>query len=372
VTPHPGNVVSSTQAEALVQAAEARSGVRPLRRTILLAERIDQQREELQKAEKRLHSRQERYQEVLRELKEAAEEWRLWRAEVACLAENYQATGRPAGPYSRLAKARQKVGVRRRRLRRRARFVEENRTNRAPIRAIIRLDGGFGSGENLALLMEMGYEIYSKALSHQVTRAMRRRLTAQNRWTGVGGNAEMVAWEDLQLEFCPYPLDVGLERFYTGHKERYAVLLHYGEEKATEDLPAWFAFYNGRQTIEAGVKEGKHVFQMHHLKVRSSAGLAIQEEFAVLAANLVRWAAVWLHEQCPKAQTPFDRAQVSVKRLVRVAANTSAWVFWQPEGHLLLRFDELSPFTGVELMIGQGGAFQLPLPLFRNDYFGPI
>lgn len=404
VTPHPGDIVSSTQAEALVQAAEARTGVRPLRRTILLAERIEQQREELQKAEKRLHSRQERYQEVLHKLKETAEEWRLCRAEVACLAENYQARGQPEGPYSRLAKARQKVGVRRRRRRRRgkelqrarravrqqaervqklqvelatlekryARFVEENRTNRAPIRAIIRLDGGFGSGENLALLIEMGYEIYSKALSHQVTRAMRRRLTAQSRWTRVGGNAEMVAWEDLQLEFCPYPLDVGLERFYTGHKERYAVLLHYGEEKATEDLPAWFAFYNGRQTIEAGVKEGKHVFQMHHLKVRSSAGLAIQEEFAVLAANLVRWAAIWLHEQCPKAQPPFDRAQGSVKRLVRVAANTSAWVFWQPEGHLLLRFDELSPFAGVELMIGQGGAFQLPLPLFRNDYFGPI
>jgi len=30
-------------------------------------------------------------------------------------------------------------------------------------------------------------------------------------------------------------------------------------------LRAWFDFYNGRQTIEPGVKEGKHVFEMHRL-----------------------------------------------------------------------------------------------------------
>jgi hypothetical protein len=53
----------------------------------------------------------------------------------------------------------------------------------------------------------------------------------------------------------------------------------------TTDLPGWFASYNGRQTIEAGIKEGKNVFQMHHLKVRSPAGLMIWEEFAVFAAN---------------------------------------------------------------------------------------
>jgi hypothetical protein len=74
---------------------------------------------------------------------------------------------------------------------------------------------------------------------------------------------------------------------YIGQQERYATLVHYGSQAVGGDLVRWFDFYNARQEIEAGVKEGKRVFEMHHLKVRSSAGLAIQEEFTVLAANLL-------------------------------------------------------------------------------------
>jgi hypothetical protein len=404
VTPHPGNTVSCTQAEALVRAAEVRTGVRPLRRTDLLARCIHQRQEELRQTQERLYSQKTRSQEASQHFSQTAQEWRERLAEVAHLRELEPPQERSERPYSRLAKARRKVGVLWRRLRRRSkewqrarqavvrqearvaelqaelaaleerhtRFVEENRTNRSPVRAIFRLDGGFGTGENMALLSEMGYEVYSKAYSNRVTQAVRRRVTAMSSWTRVGDNAEMVAWKDLRLDFCPYPLDVGLEHFYTGQKECYALLLHYGGEAVTEDLPGWFTFYNGRQTIEAGVKEGKHVFQVHHLKVRSEDGLAIQEEFSALAANLVRWAALWLHEQCPGARPPFDQPQASVKQMVRVAANTLALVFWQPEGNLLLKFDELSSFAGTELWIGQGGAFQLPLPLFKSDDFSTI
>ncbi|MGQ9834357.1 MAG: molybdopterin-dependent oxidoreductase, partial [Candidatus Villigracilaceae bacterium] len=35
-------------------------------------------------------------------------------------------------------------------------------------------------------------------------------------WVRVGVNAEMVAWSDMPLKGCLYPLDVALERFYTG------------------------------------------------------------------------------------------------------------------------------------------------------------
>jgi len=252
-----------------------------------------------------------------------------------------------------------------------AHFVAENRNNRAPVRAIFRLDGGFGSGENLAWLIEMGYEVYGKAMSDKVTRALRKRVTDQLTWTRVGDNAEMIVWPKLKLDFCPYSLDMGLERFQAGRKERYATLVHYGPQPVTRDLGAWFDFYNGRQTIEAGVKEGKHVFEMHHLKVRSALGLAIQEEFTVLAANLVRWAAEWLHEQPFPLPKPFDRPQTSVKQMVRVVANTSAVVFWQSEGSVLLKFDDLGPFPGVELRLEQGWALQPPLPLFRNDVFAP-
>jgi hypothetical protein len=251
-----------------------------------------------------------------------------------------------------------------------ARFIEDNRTNPWPIRAIFRLDGGFGTGSNVALLIEMGYEVYSKASNYQTTQALRRRA-GSGPWLQVGKNAEMIAWENAELSHCPYPLDLALERFHAGEKRKHAVLLHYGPEPVATDLEGWFHFYNGRQTIEAGIKEGKNVFQMHHLKVRSPAGLVIQEEFVVFAANFVRWAAAWLCQACPEAPTPFNQTRPNVKQLVRVAANTSAWVIWEPEG-CLLRFTELSAFAGVELKVRDVNPFQLVLPLFKSCVFSPI
>jgi len=55
VEQHPGDTVSSSQAEALVQAAEARTEARPWRRTDLLAERIERQRALLRGAERYAH-----------------------------------------------------------------------------------------------------------------------------------------------------------------------------------------------------------------------------------------------------------------------------------------------------------------------------
>ena len=403
VTPHPGDTVACHQAEALVRAAEARTGVRPWRRTDLLLERIHAHQTDLQAAQRRLDDCHRQLDAARRKMQAATDEWRQALAVVAEVVDRDGPPGHCPGPYSRLAKAQHKVGVCWRRMQRRGReigrarqavkrqiakthsvkgelaalesrlelFMAENRTNRAPIRAIFRLDGGFGSGENLAWLIEMGYEVYGKVISDKVTKALRRRVTGQTAWTRVGDNAEMLAWSKLKLDFCPYALDIGLERFQTGRQERYATLVHFGPQPVTRDLGAWFDFYNGRQTIEAGIKEGKHVFEMHHLKVRSEVGLAIQEEFTVLAANMIRWAAAWLHDQPFQNGKPFDRPQASVKQMVRIMANTSAVIFWQSEGSMLLRFDEFSPFPGVELRIGQGSAFQPPLPLFRNDVFLP-
>jgi hypothetical protein len=220
------------------------------------------------------------------------------------------------------------------------------------------------------LLIEMGYEVYSKASNYQTARALRRRA-GSGPWLQVGKNAEMIAWENAELSHCPYRLDLALERFHTGEKLKHAVLLHYGPQPVATDLEGWFHFYNGRQTIEAGIKEGKNVFQMHHLKVRSPAGLVIQEEFAVFAANFVRWAAAWLCQICPEAPAPFNQTRPNVKQLVRVAANTSAWVTWEPEG-CLLRFTELSAFAGLELKVWDVNPFQLALPLFRSCVFSPI
>lgn len=400
---HPGSVVSSTQAEALVRAAEARTGVRPRRRPELLLKRIAQQKVQLQAVENKLAHYEAQVIEAQERLTETESERIEWQRVVTTLSAEYQGKGRPERPYSRLAKARKKLDVRIRRCprrqrdldqaekrvecqrqrvtnlqaevdhlqRRHGRLVGDNRTHANPIRAIIRLDAGFGSGANVALLIEMGYEVYEKPKNYRVTTALRGKVRPGMTWEQVGRNAEMVAWQDQTIANCPYPLDVALERFYTGDKLRHGVLLHYGHDQVTSNLSEWFGFYNGRQTIEAGIKEGKNVFQMHHLKVRSPAGLEIQEQFAAFAANFVRWAALWLYETCPRAKAPFDHPKPSVKQMVRVAANTSAWVIWGPQG-CLVRFTKLSPFEGVELLLDSNARFQLPLLIFKSGDFSPL
>lgn len=234
------------------------------------------------------------------------------------------------------------------------------------MRIEVRLDAGFGTPENVALLIEMGYQVYTKPQSHWVTTILKREATSKTDWMRVGANAEMTAWTDRMLSKYAYPLDVALERFHTDQQVRYSTLLHYGDHPVTTDLPAWFQTYNARQTIEAGIKEGKGVFQMHHLKVRAEAGLFLQEHLAAFAANFVRWAAQWL--TCQRSQeTSHTRNTLlsSVKEMVQVAAHTSAWVIWQPYG-CLVRFSEHSVFAGDLLRANKAWTMQLPLPWFKT------
>lgn len=402
VQQHPGDTVACTQALALVQAAEARTGVRPRRRTELLAQRIAAQESLLQTATTQQADAEAQISPAQQKLLSAEAECQAWREQVMALEVVYVSEGREERPHSTLAQARHKLAICERRRSRReqalaqarrrleraqqrsvllqhdlqalrqrlVQFEEDNRRNGSPIRAIFRLDAGFGSGANVTLLIEMGYDVYTKAHNAQTTRALRRRVSASTVWTRVGKNAEMVTWEGLTMPNCPYPLDMGLERFRTGDDWHYAVLLHYGTDPVTHAPVQWFSSYNGRQTIEAGIKESKGVLHLHHFKVRSAAGLAIQALFTAFAANFIRWAAEWLQRSSLK-NTSMERLQTGVKSSVRIVANTSAWVFWQAQG-CLLRFTALSPFAGTEWRIGGGSLLQLPLPLFRSCSFAPI
>jgi len=163
--------------------------------------------------------------------------------------------------------------------------------NAEPVEAEFRLDAGFGTYANVALLIEMGYDLYTKPHSHQIVTYLKGLVDDTTAWTPVGANAELVAWSKLQLTNCPYPLDVALERFYTGKALKQSALFHFGSHPVTEHLSGWFQQYNGRQTIEAGIKESKQVFYLHHHKVRCEPAIALQEAFVLFAANFIRWAA---------------------------------------------------------------------------------
>jgi hypothetical protein len=230
------------------------------------------------------------------------------------------------------------------------RFEQDNASNPDPVEAECRLDAGFGSYQNVALLIEMGYEVYTKSPSQQLTNFLRQQIDASSTYTRVGANAEMLAWPKRLLANCPYPLNVAVERFYTGSTLKHSTLLHYGTDPVTQDLPQWFHHYNGRQTIEAGIKEGKQVFYLHKIKVRSEPAIYLQECCVLFAANFIRWASHWLAEQTQPSKHALDIRKLGIKRQVQVAAHVSAQVIRNSEGRLL-RFSSHSVFAGKVLQL---------------------
>jgi hypothetical protein len=394
---HSGDTVSCTQAQALVLAAEARTGLRPRRRTEWIAERLAAAEEVSAMAGEHYECSYEKLREVENKVHDATIELAMWQREVATLTAEYTQTGRQPTSHCKLTRAQGKVTMYEGRLPRLQRAQEkaqshllrdekklvearakvqrlhehhqqllaDNVTMPNPIRAIFRLDSGFATKENIAWLIEMGYDIYTKARSAKISSLLAAADAPDRCWQRVGGNASLTAWSDTTADgHFIYPVNVALARYTIGNTIRHAFLVHYGDDNVMHDLPGWFHTYNGRQTIEAGIKEGKNVFQMHHLKVRSAQALLLQEHFACFAANFVRFAALWLADQ----QTDSPSVDMSsVKQMVQICAHTSAWI--QRQGDVwLLTFAEQSLYAGRSLRIGFG-AVQLPLPLCRTIQF---
>ncbi|MBN1887557.1 MAG: hypothetical protein JW850_06190, partial [Thermoflexales bacterium] len=342
---HPGDTVPSTQAEALVIAAETRTGLRPRRRTDLLSQRIEAFEKQMETTRQRLLSQQTAVHREHARLAEARQHVQERQAVLAELQESYRPRQGKEHPNNRLALARKCLDAAERRhqscekalpsaeqrlaktqvqwdelqgalkclKKRLARFEQDNAANPSPVEAEFRLDAGFGTYENVALLIEMGYEVYTKAHSHKLVASLKDEIDSKASWTRVGANAEMVAWVNKTLTRCPYPLDVGLERFYTGPTLKHSALLHFGDDPVTENPPTWFKHYNARQTIEAGIKEGKGVFYLHRIKVRSEPAIYLQECFVAFAANFIRWATHWLASQTEATANSVAVCQVLCK-----------------------------------------------------------
>ena len=383
VAHHSGNTVSGTQAEAMVQAAEAQTGRRPRRRTELLAQRLQQMEAEGLAMSQRVKDHQDGLAQAHLKQSQTRTEIVHLHNQVRVCEQDYQARQKSERPTSQLALLRKRLGVFQRldqrqtqtiakaqklltwseglwhehqsaqlRLQERLTlFQQENQSNPAPILAVFRLDAGFGTWENVALLIEMGYELYTKACSPQTIQPFAAQLPDPAPWVRVGQDSEMITWPAQTLkQFC-YPLDLGLERFTDDKRVKFSTLLHFGTERVAAQPQVWFSTYNQRQTIEAGIKEGKQVFQLHHLKVRSEPAILLQECFVIFAANFIRWANVWLMTQSTgSAKNHLNHTRLGTKYLAQVAAHTSADVSWNSYG-CLLRFSDLSLLAGQELLL---------------------
>jgi hypothetical protein len=352
---HAGDTVSCTQAEGLVRAAEKRSGQRPKRRTELLQKRIEALVKSRAPAEKRLVSQQVNLataqrvkEEVSAQLREETKPKRIAVLERRCL--RREKSIEIARKKLEKTLAQMKVHLEDEKILhlRLEQFEEDNVENPQPVKACFRLDAGFGTYENIALLIEMGYEVYVKLHNYKITEMLRQKNSPDTVWTRVGDNAEMLAWSGLELQHCPYPLDVALERFYTGKTQKHSALAHFGDTPVTANLPAWFNRYNARQTIEAGIKETKQVFYLNRLKVRSEPAIYLQEAMTIFAANFIRWAVAWIEQHALPSENSLPLCKMSVKKQVQVAANTSATVIHH-SGGMLLTFSPASAFAGKSL-----------------------
>jgi IS4 transposase len=397
---HPGDTVSCTQAAALVKAAEARTGLRPLRRTDLVKGQLATLHAQCAMVTKRAESQHKTVETCTAETTTLAHKAHLLateRTQVVGEVQLESTTGKAAsrrnGELARLHK--QVAAVERKGLRcqrtlaqaqtrlrktevrlatlrsesaqlqvRLATYEAENATNQQPINAGFRLDAGFGTYENFTLLTELGYELYTKPQSHKIVKYLKALATDQTLWTRVSGNAYMTAWHNLTLPGADYPCDVALLRYHSGHKDTFSAMVHFGDDKVTTDeaaIQTWFQTYNGRQIIEAGFKESKLVFHLNRIKVRSDPAIRLQEALVFFAANFIRWAAVWLGQQAVLLQ-PATHFSVAVSRQfatlrlkhhVTVGAHVSAIVFYSSDSWLL-KFSKLSAFAGYELSLPAG------------------
>ena len=403
---HPRNTVSLPRLQKMVRATEKALGQRPRRRTDLVKQRLRDLGQTIAQRQAWLLAQVDKRKMLLDRLD-------LWlpqeigrlEVEMTELEAAYRAQGRPERKHSRLAKARRRLASAHKKLEQAPKQLRQaeqasathrqrldqlqterdqlvahltelqadNQDNPDPVIIILRLDAGFGTGPNITWLIEMGYLVYTKAHNAQVATGLLNTLEPEATWTKVGKNADMIACGEHHIANCPYSLTVAVERFHTPSGLKHSTLIAYRDDGQALTLLAWFDFYNARQIIEAGIKETNVVFKMHPLKLRSPGGIALQEQFSLFAANFVRWAATWLPQRVSHSTPRFDVALGRVKTMVRVAANTCAWVIGKDDC-LLLMFDETGAYPGVELRLAGNWRVRPPiLPRkvrnsdFRND-----
>ncbi len=379
---YPRNPVGLPRLQQMVIATEARLRRRPKRRVELVEKRLENHKQQIAQRQQWLANQFAQQKTLWKQSQTLAETLAKLDEEIAELETLYRQTGRVETPHCKLAKARRRQQATGKKLMKvpkalqkaqratathqqqliqlqaeetllvkhleQLRADNENHASWVPI--ILRMDAGFGTDANITWLIEMGYIIYTKAHNAKVANKLKGIVCPQTSFTRVGKNAEMIGFDGQFLNTCPYPLNMALERFHTPDGLKHSALIVYRDDDQTKTLQQWFHFYNSRQLIEAGIKEGNVVFKMHPLKMRSFGGIALQEQFSLFAANFVRFAAVWLKEKVNHSHTRFSKAFRRVKSMVRVMANTSAWVVATTKA-LCIRFDSTSAYPEAELRL---------------------
>jgi len=398
-----GPAQSAECLQAAVQKMEQVLGLHPRRRTEQVQQRLQTLATSQAQLQAALDAERAHQRDLFDALQAARQEEGRQQAEVKRLSAEFHARGWVERPHSKLAQARQRVVSAHKRQSRAGRDLRataarltkwehalakgqaqqtqlldwlaqlesENATLLHPLTCVLRVDAGFSTDDNLTWLIEMGYVVYTKAHNGQTTAKLCRQLPTTVTWQRVGRNAEAVYLPQQRIAECPYDLEALLVRYHVPTGLLYTTLLDYGDRPPPPVLKDWFSGYNARQTIEAGIKEGKGVFRLRHPLVRSLFGMPIQEQFSLFAANFVRWAAQWAKQLVRQANHALKDALTEVKTLVQDVAHCRARLVHNVLGRVLI-FDERGPYAGAILLLSGQVAFQHVLPFCKSlDFLRP-
>jgi hypothetical protein len=395
-----GPAQSAECLQAAMRKMEQVLGLHPRRRTERVQQRLQALAADQSQLQASLDAERARQRDLFDALQAARQEEARQQAEVERLTAEFQARDWLERPHSKLAQARQRVVRAQKRQARAGRELRataarltkwehaladeeaqqtqlldwlaqlegDNATLLHPLACILRVDAGFSTDENLTWLIEMGYVVYTKVHNGQTTAKLLRQLPPDVTWQRVGRNAEAVYWPHQRIAECPYDLEALVVRYHVPTGYLYTTLLYYGDRPPPQRLKDWFSGYNARQTIEAGIKEGKGVFRLRHPLVRSPIGMLLQEQFGLFAANFVRWAAHWAKQLVRQANQALKDALTEVKTLVQDVAHCRARLVHNTVGRVLI-FDERSPYAGSLLLLSGQVAFQHVLPFFKSLNF---
>lgn len=366
-----GQATSADCLQAAVAAVEATLRLRPRRRVELLAAQLDTLKRQLAALEHPLEAAQEAHETA--RYKRERHGWGVSQYDERFLRQQERLERRVARTLAKLERVRGQQAALRVQVEdltsRVAALAAENAALPAPVALTIRLDAGFSTDANLAWLIEMGYTVLTKVHSGHTTTRLQRTVDPEAEWTQVGANAEALALGPQRVGEGRASLEALQVRYALPKGWRYTTLLWYDEGPPPEPK-VWFGDYNGRQTVEAGIKENKGVFTMRRPLVRSPIGMQLQEEFALFAANFVRWAANWVQSQVRNVPPALGQALSEVKTLVRVLAHSRAHLVVSEAGCGLV-FDSDSPFAGAVLVIRGDPVYQTVLPLFTVREIAP-
>jgi len=385
----PGNASAKRCLRESVETAEVRLGCRPRRRTELLHQRIATVEAKIaQKARWVKAQRAVIRQQIERQVR-LGDQLRALQPRLEALTAQY--ANKAVHPHSKLAQAQEQKAIGERQLQsaldqeaqawrilRRhqqhlarvtaerdalvrwlAQLEVDNATNPNPVQIRWLLDGCFGDADSVTYLIEMGYDLYTIA-NGQTTKALRTEVPDGAQWTPVGVRTQALDMTRQQMGTCPYPVRLTLLRWKQQDNFQYSTLISFSE---TEVLPTaeLFPTYHQRQSVEAGIKQGKSTFSFTKLRIRSPAGIRLLGQFALFFwPNFVHWATAWLADRIDEGT--FLLRQVRTQ--VRVAANTPAVVLTNATGQMV-EFSACGPYPGLCIRLDHPFVYQLPMPLFK-------